>query len=343
MKIEKKHFGKLADHQMVDLIQLVNKHGIIAHLIPFGAALISLQVPDKNGNSNRIVLGYDSLDAYVEDKAYLGMSIGRFANRIKEGKFNLQGKAYQLACNDNSINHLHGGNKGFDKVLWDYTTQENENAASVRFSYISKDGEEGYPGSLTIHVVFTLNNNNQLIIEYQATTDAPTIINLTNHSYWNLAGAGSGSILNHRLKLNADKVLEIDETLIPTGRFQSVKNSALDFKRCTAIGSRIADIPGGYDHCYILNKNEIAAYVEEPVSGRAMEITTDQPGMQFYTGNFLDGLRGAEGKIYNKHDAFCLEAQNFPDAINHDHFPSCILRPGETYRQKTVHRFFIVT
>jgi aldose 1-epimerase len=246
-----------------------------------------------------------------------------------------------LARNDNGVNHLHGGIKGFNKALWNYTTKEFKNTVCVHFSYISKDGEENYPGTLTVNVTYILNNDNELIIEYKAESDAPTIINLTNHSYWNLAGAGSGHILDHRLKLNANNTLAIDDELIPTGELIPVNNSALDFNQYTAIGARIADIHGGYDHCYVLAKNEPAAYVEEPLSGRSMGITTDQPGLQFYSGNFLDGITGAGGKIYNKHDAFCLEAQNFPDAINHNNFPSAVLNPGETYRQKTVHRFFI--
>jgi aldose 1-epimerase len=343
MKIEKNLFGKLADNQEVDLIELRNDREITAKLIPFGATLISLQTPDKNGKSDSIVLGYDTLDEYVKDIAFLGMSIGRFANRIKKGQFRLNDKMFQLACNDNGINHLHGGPNGFHKVLWSYTTQEDENAVGVHFSYISNDGEEGYPGTLTTTISYTLNNENELIIEYTATTDAPTIINLTNHSYWNLSGAGSGTILNHKLNLTASKVLAVDDTLIPDGNFAAVKNSALDFNKCTAIGARISEIAGGYDHCYVLGEHDVAAYVEDPLSGRALEIKTDQPGIQFYSGNFLDGIKGAGGKTYNKHDAFCLEAQNFPDAINHSNFPDCILNPGEIYRQKTIHRFFIAT
>jgi aldose 1-epimerase len=342
MQINLNHFGKLADAQPVDFIELQNDHQIRARLIPYGAALISLQVPDKNGVSNNIVLGYDTLAEYEKDAAYLGMTIGRFANRIKGGKFQLEGKTYQLACNENEINHLHGGRIGFNKVLWDYKTEKNANAVIAHFSYVSKDGEEGYPGTLTIHVTYTLTNNNELMIDYHAETDVATIINLTNHSYWNLAGAGSGTVLDHRLQLNADRVLAINAQLIPTGEIIDITNSALDFKQIRAIRLKINTLSLGYDHCYVLNQNGIAAHIEDPDSGRAMEITTDQPGMQFYTGNYLDGIKGANGKIYNKHEAFCLEAQNFPDAINHDNFPSCILKPGEIYKQKTVHRFFTI-
>lgn len=343
MNLIKSIFGKLSDNQPVDLIEIQNDKQISAKLIPFGATLISLVTPDRNGRCERIVLGYDTLDEYVEDSAYLGMSIGRFANRIKDGKFKLNNKTYELARNDNGINHLHGGTIGFNKVLWNYNTEETENKITVEFSYLSQNGEEGYPGTLTVKVSYTLNNDNELIINYTATTDAPTIINLTNHSYWNLAGAGSGTILNHRLKLNAKEVLDIDENLIPTGNLKKVANSPLDFNQCRSIGERISDVPGGYDHCYVLENREKAAYVEDPGSGRTLEIQTDQPGIQFYTGNFLNGIKGAANKIYNKHDAFCLEAQIFPDAINHENFPNCILNPGETYRQKTIHLFSTLT
>jgi aldose 1-epimerase len=341
MQINISPFGTLAGNQTVDLIELHNDQQIRARLIPFGASLISFQVPDKNGICDNIVLGYDTLREYERDAAYLGMSIGRFANRIKNGTFQLEGKSYQLARNDNGINHLHGGNIGFNKVLWDYKTEKTPDAIRVHFSYISKDGEEGYPGTLTVKVSYTLNNNNELIIDYHATTDAATIINLTNHSYWNLAGAGSGTILDHRLQLNANKVLAIDEQLIPTGELIDITNSALDFKQMRAIRLKINTLSLGYDHCYVVQQNDIAARMGDPASGRTMEIITDQPGMQFYTGNYLNGITGSGGSSYNKHDAFCLEAQNFPDAINHDHFPSCILKPGEIYKQKTVHRFFI--
>ncbi len=341
-------FGKLSDGQEIDLYTLTNTQGVEAQIMNFGAILVSLKVPDKNGNSENIVLGFDNLKDYVEDSPYFGATVGRFANRIAKGKFTLDGTEYSLATN-NDPNHLHGGTKGFDKAVWKADQAGAVDGVALSLTYTSPDGEENYPGELRIEVIYTLTNANELIIQYRATSTKPTPVNLTNHSYFNLGG-GSGDVLGHELTVNADRYLPTDNTLIPTGELASVEGTPLDFREAKTIGERIGKIEGdhfagGYDHCFVLNKPSpdeltLAARVRHAGSGRVLEIHTTEPALQFYTGNFLDGsLSGPGGVRYDKHTGFCLEAQEFPDAPNKPDFPSCILQPGETYSQETVHKF----
>jgi aldose 1-epimerase len=308
----------------------------------YGAILVSLEVPDRDGNIGDITLGFDALDGYLKEHPYFGATVGRYANRIGKAKFVLDGVEYKLAAN-NDENHLHGGIKGFDKVVWKLEDLRREsNEAVVKLSYISEDGEEGYPGNLACSITYTLTKDDELKFSYEAQTDKTTVINLTNHSYWNLAG--QGDILGHELMLNADKYTPIDEGMIPTGEIRSVKDTPMDFTLPMSIGSRIGQVEGGYDHNYVLNSgggsSALAARVYEPTSGRVMEIYTTEPGIQLYTGNFLDGsLTGKAGKVYKKHYAFCLETQHFPDSPNKPNFPSVVLLPGRKYTTETVHKF----
>jgi aldose 1-epimerase len=343
MTLEKKEFGTMPDGQKVNLYILTNPNGMKAEITNYGAILVSLSVPDKNGEFADITLGYDHLDGYLKETPYFGATVGRYANRIKDGKFTLNGVEYSLAQNDNN-NHLHGGIKGFDKRVWDASPFEKQDSAGIKFSYLSPDGEEGYPGNLSCTVTYTLTKNNELKIDYEAQTDKATPVNLTHHSYFNLQGQGTGDILDHILYINADQYTPNDEELIPTGGIASVKDTPLDFTSPTAIGERINQVPGGYDHNFILNGEQgslrLAAKVSEPDKGRVMEIHTTEPAIQFYTGNFLDGsLTGKSGKIYEKHFGFCLEPQHFPDSPNHPSFPSTILEPGEKYTKTTLFRF----
>lgn len=342
--IEEAEFGKMPDGQVVKSFTLANDSGMKAVLITYGATLVSLEVPDRTGIPGDIVLGFNSLDEYREKSPYFGAICGRVANRVANGKFTLDGKEYTLAANDKT-NHLHGGKVGFDKVVWNAAASKCEDYLGVTFTYLSKDGEEGYPGNLLSTVTYTLNNKNELAIEYGAVSDAPTPINLTHHSYFNLAGEGTGDILGHELFLNADRYTPVDETLIPTGQFSPVLGTPLDFTSPMKIGARIKKVTGGYDHNFVLNRFDdsslsLAARVYEPESGRVMEIITTEPGIQFYSGNFLDGtFAGKAGKVYKKHYAFCLETQHYPDSINKPEWPDTVLRPGETYHHKIVHRF----
>ncbi len=305
--------------------------------------LTELHVPDASGRAANVVLGFDNLARYLAGHPYLGPAIGRVANRIANGRFSLGGKAYDLARNENGVHLLHGGNKGFDKVLWKAEPAQGKAEADVRFTYRSPDGEEGFPGTLDVTVVYTLTDANELKIEYSATTDKPTPINLTNHSYFNLAGAGSGDILGHELTIAADQYTPADETLIPTGQIAPVRGTPLDFTKPAAIGARIAQVPGGYDHNFVLNSGggtlALAARLRDPVSGRTMEVLTTEPGIQFYSGNFLDGSVTGLGGPYRKHYGLCLETQHFPDSVNKPQWPTIILQPGQTYRHLTVHRF----
>lgn len=342
--IEKTEFGKLPDGPVIDLYTLTNANGLVAKIITYGAILTELHVPDKNGKLGDVVLGFDNLDQYAKGHPYFGATVGRVANRIALGKFTLNGKDYTLAVN-NSPNHLHGGVKGFDKVVWKAEPTRSKDGPAVKLTYRSPDGEEGYPGNLDVTVVYTLTNKNALRIEYTATTDQDTPVNLTNHSYFNLAG--QGDIGNHELLLNADRYTPTDDTLIPTGEIEPVKGTPLDFTTAHPIGDHLAEVggdPKGYDHNYVLNgggKNlTLAARVYEPTTGRIMEMYTTEPGVQLYTGNFLDGtLTGKGGIVYKQHTAFSLEAQHFPDSVNHPDFPSVILKPGKTYRQRTEYVF----
>ncbi len=345
MGIKVEPFGKTADGQAVDVVTMTNGKGIEAKVITYGGIIISLKAPDREGKPGDIVLGFDNLDGYLRGHPYFGAIIGRYGNRIGAGKFVLDGVEYKLAVN-NGPNHLHGGIKGFDKVVWKIErAQAQGDEAILKLSYLSKDGEEGYPGNLKCTVTYTLTAGNELKMRYEATTDKTTVLNLTNHSYWNLAGQGNGDILGHELMLNADRYTPVNEGLIPTGEFKSVKDSPMDFTAPMTIGSRIKQVDiGGYDHNFVLNgkgeKMKLCAKVYEPTSGRAMEIRTTEPGVQFYTGNFLDGtLTGKDGKVYKKHYAFCLETQHFPDSPNKPNFPSVVLRPGEKYDTTTVHKF----
>jgi aldose 1-epimerase len=344
MSITKESFGQTPDKQTVILYTLTNPNGIKAKITNYGATLVSLETPDRDGNFADIVLGFDTLDGYLKEHPYFGVIVGRYANRIGKGKFVLDGVEYKLATN-NGANHLHGGIKGFDKVVWKVEdVKTTDDTASVKLSYLSKDGEEGYPGNLNCSVTYTLTKDNEIKIEYEATTDKTTIVNMTNHAYWNLAGQGNGDILGHELMLNADKYTPVDEGLIPTGEIKDVKGSPMDFTKLMTIGSRIDQVAGGYDHNYVLNsgggKLALAAKVYEPTTGRTMEIYTTEPGIQFYSGNFLDGsITGKSGKVYKKHYGFCLETQHFPDSPNKPQFPSVVLKPGEKYQTETVLKF----
>jgi aldose 1-epimerase len=346
--IEKTGFGKTKDGTAVDQYVLTNAKGMKAKVITYGAILTELHVPDPQGKFEDVVLGFDNLDSYLAGHPHFGATTGRVANRIAKGKFTLDGKDYTLAIN-NGPNALHGGLKGFDKVVWKAEPKESAEGVAVKFSYTSRDGEEGYPGNLATTVTYTLTDQNELRIDYLATTDKATPVNLTNHSYFNLAGPKSGDILGHELMVAADKYTPADETLIPTGEIKSVEGTPLDFRSPAMIGSRIAPLkakgqPGGYDHNYVLNSGgkslALAARAYEPKTGRVMEMLTTEPGVQLYTGNFLDGkLKGKGGVVYQKHAGFCLEAQHFPDSVNQPGFPSVILRPGNTYTQTTVYKF----
>ena len=344
MSANKESFGKTPDGKQVDLYTLTNTSGIRARITSFGAILVSLEVPDRDGSLADITLGFDKLDGYLGVHPYFGAIVGRYANRIGKAAFKLDGKVYKLAAN-NGENHLHGGTKGFDKAVWRLEDLGVKGAgAMVKMSYISEDGEEGYPGNLACSVTYTLTEDNKLEISYDAETDKKTVVNLTNHSYFNLAGQGTGDILGHELMLNADKYTVVDKGLIPTGENRSVKGTPMDFTTPMTIDSRIGQVEGGYDHNYVLNSRggtlALAAKVYEPTSGRVMEIYTDQPGVQFYTGNFLDGsVTGKAGKVYQKNYGFCLETQHFPDSPNKPDFPSVVLLPGQRYATVTVYKF----
>jgi len=338
-------FGKTNDGTPVEQYVLTNGK-ITAKVITYGAILSELIVPDRDGKLGDVVLGFSSLDGYLAGHPYFGTTTGRVANRVAKAKFTLDGKEYNLAVN-NGPNSLHGGLKGFDKKVWKAEEVSSADGPAVRLTYVSPDGEEGYPGNLTVSVTYTVTNDQGLRIDYKATTDKATPVNLTNHSYFNLAGPASGNILGHHLMLAADSYTPGDSTFIPTGEIKSVKGTPLDFTAGKAIGSQIGEIPGepgGYDHNFVLRAADKspapAAIVTDPTSGRVMEMFTTEPGVQFYTANFLDGsLKGKDGVVYNKHQAFCLEAQHFPDSINQPKFPSSVLRPGETYTQTTIYKF----
>jgi aldose 1-epimerase len=344
MNIQKAPFGRLPDGTEVDIYTLANARGIKARIMTYGAILVSLNLPDRTGASADCVLGYDSLDGYLKTTPYFGAIVGRYGNRIARGRFTLDGKTYALATNDGK-NHLHGGSKGFDKVVWTAEPFEEANGVGLKLGYLSRDGEEGYPGNLTVSLVYLLTNDDELRIDYEATTDKATPVNLTHHSYFNFTG-GARDILAHQLLLAADRYTPVDAGLIPTGKLDRVAGTPMDFTAPAAIGARIDQVPGGYDHNYVLTAGggtmALAARVDEPASGRVMEVETDQPGIQFYSGNFLDGtIAGKSGQAYGKHWGFCLETQHFPDSPNQPSFPSTILRPGETYRTRTVLKFSV--
>lgn len=345
MSIQTDAIGELPDGTQVDQFTLTNGAGLRVKIMTYGATLTTVEAPDRDGKLDVVTLSLDSLDGYLAGHPYFGSVVGRYANRIAKGKFTLGGAEYTLAVN-NGPNHLHGGIKGFDKAVWKAEPHECEKCVGVKFSHTSPDGDEGYPGTLTCSATYTLSADNRLKMEYTAESDKPTPVNLTNHAYWNLAGAGSGDALAHEMMLNADAYLPVDDGLIPLGEPAAVKGTPMDFTQPHTIGSRIAQVEGGYDHCYVLNRKEseelsLAARVVEPKSGRVMEIFTTQPGIQFYTGNFLDGTLTVAGKPCLRHYAFCLETQHFPDSPNRPEYPTTVLRPGETYRETTVHRFSV--
>ncbi|HTL18843.1 MAG TPA: aldose epimerase family protein [Patescibacteria group bacterium] len=339
--VEVSSFGKLPDGTPVRLFSLRNSTGLVAKISDYGTIITELHVPDRSGKNGDVVLGFDNLEQYLKGHPYFGCTVGRVANRIAKGRFTLEGTTYTLAIN-NGPNHLHGGLKGFDKVVW---KAEPQPGAAVQFTYNSADGEEGYPGKLDVTVRMTLTEKNELTIEYSAVTDKPTPVNLTNHSYFNLAC--QGDILGHELVIAADNYTPKDENSIPTGIIAPVRGTPMDFLTPHAIGSRFAELkekPVGYDHNFVLNGGgkslALAARVFEPKSGRVMEVLTTEPGVQLYTSNFLDGsLTGKHGMVYRQHSGVCLETQHFPDSVNHPQFPSIILGPGQTYRQTTVHKF----
>ncbi len=346
--VEKNLYGKLPDGREVYQFTLKNASGATVKLINYGAIVTSLCVPNRNGVVEDVVLGYDSLQGYINDQSYFGAIVGRYGNRINKGTFVLDGKEYHLTINDGE-NHLHGGKAGFYKALWDAKVVNDSAGPSVAMTYVSPDGEEGYPGTVTITVTFTLTNDNALKIVYEGTTDKPTLLNPTHHSYFNLSGSLTTPILDHKLTIDADSITEIDERLIPTGQLLDVTNTPFDFRTFHTIGERINDnhpqlkYGNGYDHNWVLNSfnGKVRKVVEvyEEKSGRVLEVLTDQPGIQFYSGNFLNGSQKGKRVVYQHRTAFCLEPQCFPDSPNHPNFPSAVLRPGEVYHQTTIYKF----
>ena len=348
-KFSQESFGKLTGGGDVTEFTITNPSGATLKMIDYGATIVSLEVPDKEGKLANVNIGLKTPDDYDKNTAHFGATIGRYGNRIAKGKFKLDGKEYSLAIN-NAPNHLHGGPKGFDHVMWSGEKVESPdgNAMGIKFAYVSKDGDENYPGTLTATATYWLTKDNELKIDYEAHTDKDTVVNLTNHAYWNLAG--SGDILGHEMMINADKYLAVDDSLIPTGKMVEVKeDKVMDFTSPKKIGPGVEELKKkagksdgvGYDHCYVLRNQDgtqaMAAKVTDPASGRTMEVWTDQPGIQFYSGNFLDG--GALVGGTKQHAAFCLETQHYPDSPNHPEFPSTVLKPGETYKTSTTYKF----
>ena len=346
--IEKAPFGQTLSGEAVELYTLKNSANVRVRIMTYGGTVVSLQVPDRDGILGDIVLGYDTLDGYLKNSPYFGSLIGRYGNRIGKGRFSLDGKQYQLPKN-NGENTLHGGIKGFDKVVWKATEVRSNDGVGLSLTYLSKDGEEGFPGNLSVKVVYTLTNNNELRIDYSGATDKTTVVNLTHHSYFNLAG--EGNILQHELMMNAEQFTPVDAGLIPTGELRNVKGTPMDFTKPTAIGARIDQqdeqliLGKGYDHNWVLKTNNtgnlsLAARVYEPRSGRVMEVSTTEPGLQFYSGNFLDGtITGKGGQVYKQRSGFCLETQHFPDSPNQPRFPSTVLKPGQQYTSSTIYKF----
>jgi aldose 1-epimerase len=347
--ISRQAWGHAGDGTPVDLFTLRNSKGAEARICNYGGIVVSLKVPDKSGKIGDVVLGYDKLWDYVKESPYFGCLVGRYGNRIAKGKFTLNGKDYLLATN-NAPNHLHGGNRGFDKVVWHPTIMATADGPALELSYVSRDGEEGYPGNLSVKAIYTLTDENGLKLEYTATTDKDTVVNLTQHSYFNLAG--KGDILGHVVMIPADRFTPVDHTLIPTGELKPVDGTPFDFRKPTAIGKRIFEndeqlkFGKGYDHNWVINKGpgqmSLMARVFEPTSGRVLEVLSTEPGLQFYSGNFLDGtLKGKGGWVYQFRNGFCMEPQHFPDSPNKPEFPSVVLKPGQTYRNTIVYRFSV--
>ena len=350
--LRKSAFGKMKDGQPVGLYTLTNTGGMEVAITNYGGIVVSIKAPDRSGKFADVVLGFDTFDAYLNNTPFFGALVGRYGNRIAKARFTLDGHEYHLAANDNG-NTLHGGLKGFDKRLWNAKDVSTKEVPALELTYLSKDGEEGFPGNLSVTVTYSLTPKNELKIDYAATTDKDTVLNLTNHSYFNLAGQGEGDILSHLMMINGDRFTPVDATLIPTGELKSVAGTPLDFRKPTAIGARIdADdqqikFGRGYDHNFVLNRKGgeliLAARVTEPSSGRVLEVLTTQPGLQFYTGNFLDGtIHGKVGKVYPRRSAFCMETQRFPDSPNQPQFPTTVLKPGKHFQSTTVFRFSTV-
>jgi aldose 1-epimerase len=346
--LKKEDFGKTKEGQSVEIYTLTNANGVEARITTYGGIVVSLKTPDRAGKMDDIVLGFDSLDEYLKGHPFFGALTGRYANRIAKGRFTLNGAEYKLAVN-NGENHLHGGIKGFDKAVWKARQVPTKVGVALEMTHLSNDGDEGYPGNLSVKVIYTLTDKNELRIDYSATTDKDTVVNLTNHSYFNLAGQGSGDILNHELTINANSFTPVDATLIPTGELRSVKGTPFDFTQQTAIGARVNQddeqlkFGSGYDHNFVVNGQtgvlRQAAKVYEPKTGRVMEVLTTEPGVQLYIGNFLEEMKGKAGKTYNKRNGFCLETQHFPDSPNKKDFPSTVLKKGGQYQTTTVFKF----
>jgi aldose 1-epimerase len=348
--MKKQVFGKTSDGRQVDLYTLTNQGGMQVAITNFGGIIVSVKVPDRNGRVDDVVLGYDDVDGYIKDKAFFGAAIGRYGNRIAGGKFTLDGTTYTLPKNDGD-NTLHGGPEGFNKRLWAAADTSGASGQSLQLTYLSKDGEEGFPGNLSAKIVYTLTDENELIIHYFATTDKQTVVNLTNHSYFNLAGQGNGDILGHELMIRGDRITAVNGVLIPTGELRPVKDTPFDFTRPVPIGARVnQDDPQlklgrGYDHNWVLNSPgtgapALVAEAYDPKAGRVLQVLTTEPGLQLYSGNFLDGtIHGKGGNVYNHRYGFCLETQHFPDSPNHPTFPSTALKPGQTYSTTTILRF----
>jgi aldose 1-epimerase len=351
LSVQKEQFG-IVEGQPIDIYTLSNEKGAKVKIINYGAIVVSLLIPDRDGNLADIVTGFDSLSGYINDRSFFGAIVGRYGNRIGKGKFQLDGKEYQLTINDGE-NHLHGGTTGFYKAVWDAEPVENKSGPSLKLTYVSPDGEEGYPGTVTMTVIYTLTNENTLEIKYEGKTDKTTILNPTHHSYFNLTGDFNNTILDHELFIDGDIITPVDKSLITTGELTAVENTPMDFRKPTPIGLHINDkyeqleFGKGYDHNWVLNnynKGEVhkVASLYDPGSGRLMEILTDQPGLQFYSGNFLNGTtKGKGGVVYQYRTALCLETQHYPDSPNKPQFPSVVLKPGETYNQTTIYKFSV--
>jgi aldose 1-epimerase len=347
-EVTKQAYGKMPDGTPVDLYTLSNSNGMRAGVITYGGIVVSLAVPDRNGRYSDVVLGMDDLPGYLAETSFFGALIGRYGNRIGNAQFALDGVVYKLPANDGP-NTLHGGARGFDKRVWQAASGSGAAGQSLELTYTSKDGEEGFPGTLNAKVIYTLTPRNELKIDYTATTDKSTVVNLTNHSYFNLAGPGEGDVLQHEVMIAADRYTPVDKVLIPTGELRAVKGTPLDFTKSTAIGARIGQndeqltFGKGYDHNWVLNEGKggmiKAAQVREPKTGRVMEVWTTEPGLQFYTGNFLDGTLKGKGKTFSLRGAFCMETQHYPDSPNKPSFPSTVLKPGAVYHTTTTYRF----
>lgn len=347
--ITRASFGKTADGTPVDLFTLRNAEGMEARISNYGGTIVSLMAPDRDGRMGDVVLGFDDLPGYLGHRSYFGALVGRYGNRIAQGKFTLNGVAYELAIN-NGPNSIHGGRKGFDKVVWQAQPKEDGGGPALELTYLSQDGEEGFPGALNVRAVYTLTDSNELCLDCTATTNRDTVVNLTQHTYFNLAG--QGDVLGHEIRIDADRIVAVDANLIPTGELRPVTGTPFDFRHAAVMGARIEQkdeqlrLGNGFDHTFVLNHPAgelgLAARVAEPSTGRVLEVLTTEPGVQFYTGNFLDGsAKGKGGRVYQRRNGFCLEAQHFPDSPNHPEFPSVVLKPGQVYQNTTVFRLSV--